>query len=921
METSIASSPSIDKQKKVDPSIHHNLESEDNTMDVEKQVTDVVLTEQKSQQEVDTSTLGSYVGPSTILISTCPSYDYTKHFTTEMVFLSDEALVDWIRCIGKQHGFIIVIKGSEKCIKNRTPRMRFSCERNGKYRPFVKKVDGKEVAVKKRVRSTGTKKCEYPFELKAVKGNDGWTVSVHNGTHNHPPAVYLEGYSYVGRLSAEQTSIVVDLSVALVKPKEILTHLKVQDPENVMSIKTVYNVRQKYRVIEKAGKSQMQHLLDRLEKYHYVHWTRGNETENVTELFWSPPSAGEMLRAFPHVLMMDCTYKTNEYKFPLLQIVGVTSTEMTFCAAFAFMECEKMENYTWVLEKLRGMMDPNALPSVIVTDRELALMNAIAHVFPQATNLLCRWHIGKNVLAKCRKMFDDKMWEEFICSWGLIVLSSSVTQYEERLCVLKRNFEMVPAALEYVEKNWLVPYKERFVGAWTDKVMHFGNLTSNRAESSHSKLKNHLENSQCNFDTIWEKIHRLMLLQVTEVKASFEKSLNSVQHDFRTTLFDRLRGVVLSNAMTLVLAASHQVEWFVESKHQCECSLGHTHGLPCAHEIAPYKMANIPLPIELIYDHWKRLSLLAPRNEGSMEETLLAHFDCFYNKFLNEDQFDVKLNYVKKMQELAHPKTSTLLEPKVNAQPRGRKSTKEKNAPKEQNSTRRDPSEFEHVMASLQTPKPVKEKLRRNLKGKFPEAIRPYIESVKDVEDDGNCGFRAVSGFMKDDVHEWLMVRSDLLKELETHLHCYEQVVGGTQRAREFLHILSWYESPAPQEHWMTMPDMGHIIASAYNCVVVHLSNVQCLTFLPLQSKPLPSMKRKVITIGFVDGGHFVQVFLKKGSPMPPIAYNWKKYRLSIAKNWDAAHVAAIQKFNEIIGVGIATKEILYDNCNGLTGN
>ncbi|XP_058216766.1 uncharacterized protein LOC131327637 [Rhododendron vialii] len=340
-------------------------------------------------------------------------------------------------------------------------------------------------------------------------------------------------------------------------------------------------------------------------------------------------------------------------------------------------------------------------------------------------------------------MFDDKMWEEFICIWGLVVLSASVAKYEKHLCVLKRDFEMVPAALEYVEKNWLVPYKERFVRAWTNKVMHFGNLTSNRAKSSHLKLKNHLENSQCNFDTIWEKIHRLMLLQVTEVKASFEKSLSCVQHDFRTTLFDRLRGAVSSNAMRLVLAASHQVEWFVESEHECECSLRHTHGLPCAHEIAPYKVANIPLPIELIHDHWKRLSFIAPRNEGSMEETLLAHFDCFYNKFLNEDQYDAKVNYVKKMQELAHSKSNTLVEPKVNAQPRGRKSTKERNVAKEQNSMRRDPLEFEHVLASFQTPKAIKEKPWCNLKGKtkvpaqfwicpfinqFSKAIRPYIE-------------------------------------------------------------------------------------------------------------------------------------------------------------------------------------------------
>ncbi|KAG5557946.1 hypothetical protein RHGRI_008005 [Rhododendron griersonianum] len=286
METLIASSPSIDKQEIVDPSIHHDLESEDHTMEVEKQVTDVVVTEQKSQQEVSPPSIFNFRSPP-FSISVLAQHKNPAL----IVFQSDEALVDWIRCIGKQHGFIIVIMGSEKCIKNRTPRMRFSCERSGKYRPYVKKVDGKEVAVKKRVRSTGTKKCECPFELKAVKGNDGWTVSVHNGTHNHPPAVYLEGHSYAGRLSAEQTSTVVDLSVALVKPREIRTHLKVQDPENVTSIKTVYNVRQKYRVIEKAGKSQMQHLLDRLEKYHYVHWTRGNETENVTELFWSPTSS------------------------------------------------------------------------------------------------------------------------------------------------------------------------------------------------------------------------------------------------------------------------------------------------------------------------------------------------------------------------------------------------------------------------------------------------------------------------------------------------------------------------------------------------------------------------------------------------------------------------------------------------------
>ncbi|XP_058201436.1 uncharacterized protein LOC131316172 [Rhododendron vialii] len=101
METSIASSPSIDKQEIVDPSIHHDLESEDHIIDVEKHVTDVVVTEQKSQQEGDTSTLGSYVGPSTIPTSTCRPYDYTEHFTTKTVSVF---LIEYLSCAVLYYG-------------------------------------------------------------------------------------------------------------------------------------------------------------------------------------------------------------------------------------------------------------------------------------------------------------------------------------------------------------------------------------------------------------------------------------------------------------------------------------------------------------------------------------------------------------------------------------------------------------------------------------------------------------------------------------------------------------------------------------------------------------------------------------------------------------------------------------------------
>ncbi|KAH1254914.1 hypothetical protein GmHk_04G011246 [Glycine max] len=64
---------------------------------------------------------------------------------------------------------------------------------------------------------------------------------------------------------------------------------------------------------------------------------------------------------------------------------------MTFSAGFAYLEAERVNNIVWALERFRGLFLRNdRLPIVIVTDRDLTLMNAVKNVFPEYTNLLCR---------------------------------------------------------------------------------------------------------------------------------------------------------------------------------------------------------------------------------------------------------------------------------------------------------------------------------------------------------------------------------------------------------------------------------------------------------------------------------------------------------------------------------------------------
>lgn len=178
---------------------------------------------------------------------------------------------------------------------------------------------------------------------------------------------------------------------------------------------------------------------------------------------------------------MDCTYKTNKYQFPLLEIVGITSTNKTFNVAFCYMSKEKEDNYTWALTTLKTFLDDQYIPSVIVTDRELALMNSISNVFPSTRHVLCSWHINKQVATHCKKLFEKReRWNAFYSDWLSVVNSEIEDQYLNNLKVLESKYSSFPVAINYLKTTWLNQYKDRFVAAWVDNCMHLGTTTSNR---------------------------------------------------------------------------------------------------------------------------------------------------------------------------------------------------------------------------------------------------------------------------------------------------------------------------------------------------------------------------------------------------------------------------------------------------------
>ena len=192
---------------------------------------------------------------------------------------------------------------------------------------------------------------------------------------------------------------------------------------------------------------------------------------------------------------MDSTYKTNLYRMPLFEIVGVTSTYLTYSIGFAFMMSEKEDNFTWALQMLLKLLGPNSdVPKVVVTNRDTGMMNAVANVLPDSSAILCYFHVGKNVRARIitdckvkqnvvvvdgqKKIVNEakhsKLVDTLFYAWEKLVESRTQELYEGNLMEFQDACKDYPKFLLYVQETILKPFKKKLVRAWTDLVLHLG---------------------------------------------------------------------------------------------------------------------------------------------------------------------------------------------------------------------------------------------------------------------------------------------------------------------------------------------------------------------------------------------------------------------------------------------------------------
>ncbi|XP_071740326.1 uncharacterized protein [Rutidosis leptorrhynchoides] len=165
----------------------------------------------------------------------------TSEFSTDRVFKSRQELTDWAQNVGRSLGYVVITKRSSTYNSSGGVmcKVTLMCDRCGIYKSQSSHRHPKL-----------SKKTNCPFKLVGnnSKCSKFWTLKVICEEHNHEPApVHMKGHPYAMRLSDNETRLVLDLTKKNVKPHVILMILKKLNPNNMSTLQTVYNMRQKLR--------------------------------------------------------------------------------------------------------------------------------------------------------------------------------------------------------------------------------------------------------------------------------------------------------------------------------------------------------------------------------------------------------------------------------------------------------------------------------------------------------------------------------------------------------------------------------------------------------------------------------------------------------------------------------------------------
>jgi hypothetical protein len=250
------------------------------------------------------------------------------------------------------------------------------------------------------------------------------------------------------------------------------------------------------------------------------------------------------------VLLMDTTFSTNRFSWPLCLLCGMDQHGHTVLFGVAMLRYQTTDAFEWVLQQLRSIMSDEVWQSVacVFTDGDQAMGAALAAVMPHSKHLRCRYHLEQNLLGKLHKLGVDPITsKQCVEQWKAAAHCTTDSDFNNAIAALTAEY---PRIQPYITSTF--PDAHTYADYVLNHINTLGIRSTARVESWNATLKGMLEvNSRTPLTVLFETLRY----------AVSDKDARAA----RTALEDAARRLPVSQARTVEAEMSPHITYYAQN--------------------------------------------------------------------------------------------------------------------------------------------------------------------------------------------------------------------------------------------------------------------------------------------------------------------------------------------------------------------
>ncbi|CAK9303848.1 unnamed protein product [Gordionus sp. m RMFG-2023] len=336
------------------------------------------------------------------------------------------------------------------------------------------------------------------------------------------------------------------------------------------------------------------------------------EDNTFKGLYFQTPAMKEIFARFPELLLIDVTYKLNNFSLPVFTLYVVDGEESTRFAGVWIVASENYNNIFNMCGFFKINNNNHNKIQIILSGTDVAGHQAYKDAFPGVEIEICLFHVfqsfRREITIKKRNILDVQV-KPILKILKKMVYASTLARYTK----FYRRFEsmQVEEVLEYYNKNWH-PIREEFCLAWRPRKNNFNILTNNRTEVMRRVFKMVNYSSLCDLfkrlkiiidSSEQESIHKIMMNDK-------KKSFNKIEMDSSEYLYEKLlttAGFEKIETQLILSKTTKLTNYISANYYDCTCGYKSRLQIPCEHILKLRKVSDIPLFDEkLVGQRWHK---------------------------------------------------------------------------------------------------------------------------------------------------------------------------------------------------------------------------------------------------------------------------------------------------------------------------